>query len=99
MKTMRDGEKNSAVRGEQRRLGDYFTHSRRRGRAGLPVLSVTMNDGIVRRDSLGRKIESELTPEHHLLVQPEDLVYNMMRMWQGAMGVASESGLRGGPHA
>lgn len=74
-------------------LGDFLTHSKRRGRSGLPVLSVTIDSGIVRRKSLGRKIDSELTPDHHLLVLKGDFVYNTMRMWQGALGVAKEDGL------
>lgn len=36
---------------------------------------------------------SELSAEGHLLVKQGDLVYNMMRMWQGAVGVALEDGI------
>jgi Type I restriction modification DNA specificity domain len=37
------------------RLGDLFENRRQRGRPGLPLLSVTMNDGLVDRDDLERK--------------------------------------------
>jgi type I restriction enzyme, S subunit len=75
------------------RLGDLFESRRERGRPGLPLLSVTMNDGLVGRDDLDRKQDSALTPEEHLLVKPGDIAYNMMRMWQGAYGLADREGL------
>lgn len=74
-----------------RRLLHYFTHSNRKGRAGLPLMSVTMHDGLVRRDTLDRKTDSALTDEEHLLIEPGDIAYNMMRMWQGALGLADEA--------
>jgi type I restriction enzyme S subunit len=77
----------------QCRLGDLFENRRERGRPGLPLLSVTMNDGLVDREDLDRKQESALTPGEHLLVKPGDIAYNMMRMWQGAFGLATREGL------
>ena len=67
-----------------RRLGDLFSSRREKGRPGLPTLSVTLNDGLVNREDLDRKQETNLAPEEHLLVKPGDIAYNMMRMWQGA---------------
>lgn len=77
----------------QCRMGDLFESRRERGRPGLPLLSVTMNDGLVDREDLDRKQDSALTPEEHLLVKPGDIAYNMMRMWQGAFGLAHKEGL------
>lgn len=74
-------------------LGDLFKNRRERGRPDLPVLSVTMNNGLVRRQSLERKTESALSAEEHLLVRKGDIAYNMMRMWQGAFGLATEDGV------
>ena len=70
------------------RLGDVFSHRKEPGISGLPVMSVTMNDGLVERHTLDRRVVSELLPEKHLRAYKGDLVYNMMRMWQGALGVA-----------
>ena len=70
--------------------GAAFKHSRARGEAGLPIYSVTLNRGMVRRDSLDRHMESDAADGQNLRAQPGDIVYNMMRMWQGAVGVASE---------
>jgi|JI8StandDraft_1071087.scaffolds.fasta_scaffold01273_3 type I restriction enzyme S subunit len=76
-----------------RRLGDLFSSRREKGRPGLPTLSVTLNDGLVNREDLDRKQETNLAPEEHLLVKPGDIAYNMMRMWQGAFGLANGQGL------
>lgn len=75
------------------RLGDLFESRKERGRAGLPLMSVTLNDGLVEREELDRKQDSALAPEEHLLVKPGDIAYNMMRMWQGALGLAEQEGL------
>lgn len=70
------------------KLGKVFKSRRERGDAGLPTFSVTLNDGLILRDSLERKTETNLSPEEHLLVRKGDIAYNMMRMWQGASGLA-----------
>lgn len=75
------------------RLGQLFRSRKEPGVAGLPVLSVTMNDGLVRRDTLDRKTGGNLPPEKHLLMRKGDLAYNMMRMWQGASGLAGQDGI------
>jgi len=75
------------------RLGDYFENRQEPGREGLPTLSVTMNDGIVHRSELERRTETTLQPDEHLLVRRGDIAYNMMRMWQGACGLADTDGL------
>lgn len=75
------------------RLGDLFRPRREPGAGGLPVLSVTMGEGLVHRDSLGRKTNGSLAPEQHLLIRKGDIAYNMMRMWQGASGLAEEDGI------
>jgi type I restriction enzyme S subunit len=77
----------------QLHLGDLFRSRRQKGRAGLPVLSVTMNDGLVHRDTLERKTNGALAPEDHLLIRQGDIAYNMMRMWQGALGLAESDGI------
>jgi type I restriction enzyme S subunit len=73
-----------------RKGGDFFTQRRARGRAGLPIYSVTIDRGMVRRDSLVREIGANAEDEANLAAKRDDIVYNMMRMWQGAMGRAPE---------
>jgi type I restriction enzyme S subunit len=74
-------------------LGELFKNRREPGRPDLPLMSVTMNDGLVDRDSLDRKTDSALTSEGHLLVRAGDIAYNMMRMWQGASGMAEHDAI------
>jgi type I restriction enzyme S subunit len=74
-------------------LGELLKSRRARGREGLAVLSVTMDAGLIERVSLDRKQETTLLPEDHLSVEPGDIAYNMMRMWQGAFGLAKTEGM------
>lgn len=76
-----------------KKLGDYFSSSRKKGFDGLPLLSVTLHNGLVRRDDLERRTETNITPEEHLLVRCGDIAYNMMRIWQGALGRADYDGI------
>lgn len=74
-------------------LGNYFRVRKEKGKPALPTLSVTINDGLVDRSDLDRKMETNLTPEQHLNVGKGDIAYNMMRMWQGAFGRADKDGI------
>lgn len=74
-------------------LGDFFLNRQESGQVELPVISVTMNDGLVLRDDMDRRTESALRPDQHLLVRKGDIAYNMMRMWQGACGLAEIDGI------
>lgn len=69
-------------------LGELFEQRSERGRRGLPVMSIVMNDGLVERSSVERRVESNLPAEGHALVLKGDIAYNMMRMWQGVLGRA-----------
>jgi len=68
--------------------GKLFGNSRARGVEGLPIYSVTLTKGLVPRDSLDRRFEGDAATGVNLRAKPGDLVYNMMRMWQGAVGRA-----------
>ncbi len=72
------------------KAGDAFRNSKKKGEAGLPIWSVTLDRGLVPRDSLERYLAADAADESNLRAEPGDLVYNMMRMWQGAVGVATE---------
>ncbi|MBB4955943.1 type I restriction enzyme S subunit [Agrobacterium vitis] len=78
---------------KQLHLGDFFTNRQEPGAPGLPVMSVTMNDSLVPREDLDRLTASALRPDQHLLVRRGDIAYNMMRMWQGACGLAEADGI------
>lgn len=72
------------------RLGDIVSRRAEPGLAGLPTASVTMNHGLVARNANERRVVTTLLPSQHLLARKGDIAYNMMRMWQGACGLAHE---------
>ena len=55
------------------------------------MLSVTITRGIVRQEALlansSKKDSSNQNKTAYKLVQPNDIAYNKMRAWQGAIGV------------
>lgn len=70
--------------------GKMFSNRIERGKSSLPIYSVTMTDGLVPRSSLDRKIDDIAETSANKTVRAGDLAYNMMRMWQGALGVAPQ---------
>jgi len=72
-----------------------FSHRVEQGIPGLPVLQVSLHSGITEEglDQFGRP--KRLIADHtkYKLVRKNDLAYNTMRMWQGAVGVSSTDGL------
>lgn len=71
--------------------GDAFAKGTARGSAELPIYSVTMDRGLVPRDSLDRHMGDDAEDGANLRAEAGDIVYNMMRMWQGAAGVADRA--------
>ena len=72
------------------KAGDVFRNRIESGIDGLEIYSVTMNDGMVKRNSLERNFTDIAKSSGNKRVHRGDIVYNMMRMWQGASGVAIE---------
>ena len=75
---------------EEVKAGTLFANRSERGHDSLPIYSVTMTEGLVRRSSLDRRIDDLAEASGNKKVHRHDIAYNMMRMWQGACGVASE---------
>jgi len=71
---------------KEKRGRDLFGNRRSRGNENLPIYSVTLTKGVVPRDSLARQMGADAAADSHLRAEPGDLIYNMMRMWQGAVG-------------
>ena len=61
------------------------------------MLSVTITRGIVRQkellDGSPKKDSSNLNKDAYKLVQPNDIAYNKMRAWQGALGASTFRGI------
>jgi type I restriction enzyme S subunit len=75
---------------EERKAGTLFANRTEEGETGLPIYSVTMNDGMVQRSSLDREFDDIADPAGNKKANAGDIAYNMMRMWQGALGIAVE---------
>ena len=75
---------------EPRKAGTLFANRVSKGEHGLPIYSVTMHDGMVKRDSFERNFYDIEDAAGNKKVCKDDIAYNMMRMWQGALGVAPE---------
>ncbi len=75
---------------EEQKAGHLFTNRVAKGEKELPIYSVTMHDGMVRRDSFDRNFYDIEDPAGNKKACKNDIAYNMMRMWQGAVGVAPE---------
>lgn len=77
-----------------RRIAWLFRERDTRGEPDLPLQEVSINAGVVRREFSGEKIESTAADFNSYKVARQcDVVFNKMRMWQGAVGVAPEDGL------
>ena len=75
------------------RLGEIFRERAQRGVARDKLLSITMNDGIIDRQEVGRKDTSAADKSNYKLILPGDIGYNTMRMWQGVSGLSTLRGI------
>ncbi|MBX3408603.1 MAG: restriction endonuclease subunit S [Phycisphaeraceae bacterium] len=75
---------------EEKPAGEFFANRKEDGEEGLPIYSVTVNDGMVPRASFDRDFYDIEDPAGNKKACRGDIAYNMMRMWQGAQGVAPE---------
>lgn len=82
---------------ETTRIANLFREVDRPADPNLPVLSVSIHSGITDRelddDERDRKVNLSEDRSKYQRVQPGDLVYNMMRAWQGAFGSVTVEGL------
>lgn len=79
------------------RLATLFREVDRPADPKLPVLSVSIHSGIsdneLSDEERDRKVNLSEDRSKYQRVQPGDLVYNMMRAWQGAFGTVTVDGL------
>ena len=82
---------------EQCKLGSVYVERNERGNKNLPILSVSIHTGIsngeLSRDDLGKQVRRSEDKSLYKHVMAGDLVFNMMRAWQGAIGVSSVEGM------
>jgi type I restriction enzyme, S subunit len=82
---------------EQRKLGEVYTERKERGYESLQILSVSIHHGVSNEeldsDTLGKKVRRSEDKSLYKHVYFGDLVLNMMRAWQGAIGVVKSEGM------
>ena len=79
------------------RLANLFRQVAEDGRDDLPVLTVSIHSGVSDKEfddnELDRKVTRIEDRTCYKRVAPGDLVYNMMRAWQGGFGTVTVAGL------
>ena len=82
---------------EVQRIASLFKEVTRPANPVLPVLSVSIHDGVtdgeLADEDRDRKVALSEDRTKYQGVEPGDLVYNMMRAWQGAFGAVMVKGL------
>ncbi len=82
---------------EQFEFGTLFSERNERGKEGLPILTVSIHDGVsdgeLDAENLGKQVRRSEDKSSYKRVYPGDLVLNMMRAWQGAIGVVMSEGM------
>jgi len=78
---------------ERVRIGDVYAERSERGAVSAELLSVTMTEGVKRRSDIEGKDNSSEDKGNYKVVRIGDMVYNSMRMWQGANGISDYDGI------
>jgi len=75
------------------RIGDVYAERSERGAENMELLSVTMTEGVKMRSDIEGKDNSSEDKSNYKIVYIGDMVYNSMRMWQGASGISQYDGI------
>ena len=76
------------------RAARLFRERDEHGEPDLPLLEVSINAGVVVREFSQERIETTAADFNtYKVARQDDVVFNKMRMWQGAAGVAPQDGL------
>ncbi len=77
---------------EQRKLGDLFVERTERS-SNLEILSVSVVDGVFPASEADRDSNPGASLANYKVVCKGDVVYNSMRMWQGALDTSRFNGI------
>ena len=78
------------------RVANIFSERNEPGEDGLPFLSVSINSGISDKELSEEETSRQFIradAKKNKKVYPGDIVYNMMRAWQGAIGAVRTEGM------
>ena len=78
-------------------LGDIYTERKEPGNESLPLLTVSIHSGVsdgeLDEDDLPKKVKRIEDKSQYKRAATGDLVFNMMRAWQGAIGTVRTEGM------
>lgn len=74
-------------------IGEIFSERSSRCQGKEKLLSVTINEGVILRSKIESKDNSSEDKSNYKQVKLNDMVYNSMRMWQGANGISKYEGI------
>ena len=78
-------------------MGELYIERNERGNDSLQILSVSIHTGVSDRaldeETLGKFVKRSEDKSTYKHVYAGDLIFNMMRAWQGAIGVAKNEGM------
>lgn len=78
-------------------LGELYTERKESGNDDLPILSVSIHSGVSADEldsaELGKAVRRSEDKSLYKHTYTGDLVFNMMRAWQGAIGVVPKDGM------
>lgn len=79
------------------RLGDIYTERNEPGRDDLPILMVSIHSGVsdgeVDERDMPKTVKRIEDKSEYKCAHTDDLVFNMMRAWQGAIGTVRTDGM------
>lgn len=75
------------------KVGNLFDERSERGFDENELLAVTIQYGVTKRSEIEGKDNSSEDKSKYKLVKKNDIVYNTMRMWQGANGASDLEGI------
>ena len=82
---------------EAKRIASIYYEAYESGNDQLPFLSVSIHSGVsdkeLDEEDLNRKVNRTEDAKKNKYVMPNDLVYNMMRAWQGGFGTVLVDGM------
>lgn len=85
------------VHWEAARVATLFREVNEVGHDDLPILSVSIHDGVsdkeLNEDEVERKVSRSEDRSKYKAVRPGDITYNMMRAWQGGFGTVKVDGM------
>ena len=88
----RNGKSQICITWEQRKLGDLFYEATERS-SELEILSVSISNGVYPASESERDTNPGASIVNYKIVCVGDIVYNSMRMWQGAVDASSHNGI------